>query len=238
MDVHDERRRAGTRRTHDADAPVERAEPAPEDSHLDADRVHEERVPPEDRLPAEDRVALARAEVARQREAFGGMKLGAAFFGFLAAAGTAVILTALVAAAGAAVGIGTDTDVESDDVATIGLWGAVIVSVLVLVAYYCGGYVAGRMARFDGAKQGLAVWLWALVVAAVIAVLTLAVGNEYNLFAQVNLFPRIPVDEGDLTTAGVVAAVAAAALALVGAVLGGLVGVRFHRRVDRAGVAV
>lgn len=184
---------------------------------------------------AAERVALARASVARQHEAFGGMKLGAAFFGFLAAAGMAVLLTALAVAAGTAVGVGADLD--SDEVATIGAWGAVVVGVLVLAAYYCGGYVAGRMARFDGAKQGFAVWLWAVVVAVVVAVLTAFVGAEYNLFAEVNLFPRIPVDEGDVTTAGLVAALAAAVLALVGAVLGGLVGVRFHRRVDRAGVA-
>ncbi len=219
MDVPDEHRRTATHRQPDREAPVRPDAP----------------VEPLEPAPAE-RVALARASVARQREAFGGMHLGAAFFGFLAAAGMAVILTALTVAAGAAVGIGTDTEVDSSDVATIGFWGAVVVGVLVFAAYYCGGYVAGRMARFDGAKQGFAVWLWALVIAVVVAVLTLVAGTEYNLFAQVNLFPRIPVDEGDLTTAGVIAAVAAAALALLGAVLGGLVGVRFHRKVDRAGI--
>lgn len=211
----DDRPLPPTRGDHRADTPAESLEPTPQ-----------------------ERVEQARASVARQREAFGGMKLGAAFFGFLAAAGMAVLLTALAVAAGAAVGVGVDTEVDSDDVATIGLWGAVVVGVLVFAAYYCGGYVAGRMARFDGAKQGVAVWLWALVVAVVVAVLTAFAGSEYNLFAQVNLFPRIPVDEGDLTTAGLVAAVAAAALSLVGAVLGGLVGVRFHRKVDRAGIGV
>lgn len=185
--------------------------------------------------PAE-RIALARASIARQREAFGGMRLGAAFFGFLTAAGVAVLLVALAVAGGAAVGVGVDTEVDSEDVSTIGTWGAVVVGVVVLVAYYCGGYVAGRMSRFDGAKQGVAVWLWALVFAAAVAVMSAFAGAEYNLFAQVNLFPRIPVEEGDLTTAGVLAAAGALVLALVGAVIGGLVGVRYHRRVDRAGV--
>lgn len=187
---------------------------------------------------AEDRATASREVVARQREAFGGMKLGAAFFGFLTAAGVAVLLTALLVATGAAVGIGVDTEVASDDVSTIGVWGAVVVAVLVFVAYYCGGYVAGRMARFDGGKQGFAVWLWAIVVAVIVAVLAALAGQEYNLFAQVNLFPRIPVAEGDLTTAGVAAALGAVVVALLGAVLGGLLGVRFHRRVDRAGFDV
>lgn len=205
---------ATTRADHRAETPTERpVEPVPQ-----------------------ERVEQARASLARQREAFGGMRIGAAFFGFLTAAGMAVLLAALAVAGGAAVGIGVDAEVDSQDVATIGLWGSVVVGVLVLVAYYCGGYVAGRMSRFDGAKQGLAVWLWALVIAAVVAVLTAFAGTEYNLFAQVNLFPRIPVEEGDLTTAGVAAAAGAAVLALVGAVIGGVVGVRFHRRVDRAGI--
>lgn len=229
MDVQDERRRAATRQISDTGQPVEWVERADSGAAVDPATVEP--------APAE-RVALARASAARQHEEFGGMRLGAAFFGFLAAAGMAVILTALVVAAGAAVGVGADAEVDSQDVSTIGTWGAVVIGVLVLVAYYCGGYVAGRMARFDGAKQGLAVWLWALVVAVVVAVLTLVAGREYNLFAQVNLFPRIPVEEGDLTTAGVVAALAAAALALVGAVVGGLVGVRFHRKVDRVGLGV
>ena len=38
--------------------------------------------------------------VARQKDAYGGIKVGSAFFGWLTATGTAVLLTALVAAAG------------------------------------------------------------------------------------------------------------------------------------------
>jgi hypothetical protein len=44
------------------------------------------------------------------------------------------------------------------------------------------------------------------------------------------------LDAGSLTTGAVVALVAAVVVSLVGAVLGGLAGMRFHRRVDRAGL--
>ncbi len=37
--------------------------------------------------------------------------------------------------------------------------GAITLLVLV-VAYYCGGYVGGWMDPFNGARQGLAVWVW------------------------------------------------------------------------------
>ena len=61
-------------------------------------------------------------------------------------------------------------------------------------------------------------------------------GSKYNVLAQLNSFPRIPVNEGDLTTGGIVAAVAAVAATLGGAILGGLAGMRFHRRVDKTGL--
>lgn len=99
-----------------------------------------------------------------------------------------------------------------------------------------GGYVAGRMARFDGVKQGVAVWLWALVIAVLVAVLGFVAGDQFNILGQLNSFPRLPVNEGDLTTGGIIALVAVAVVSLIGAILGGLAGMRFHRMVDRAGL--
>lgn len=179
--------------------------------------------------------------VARQRERFGGIKAGSAFFGWLTATGMAVLLTALVAAAGTAVGLANNTDVNAavnqaaQNSGTVGLVGIIVLLVILLLSYYCGGYVAGRMARFNGAKQGLMVWIWALIAAVVVAILGLVAGQKFNVLANLNSFPRIPVNEGQLTTTSIIAAVVVAAVALVGAVLGGLAGMRFHRRVDRAG---
>src|SRR3954451_4169651 len=50
--------------------------------------------------------------VAREKERFGGMKFGAAFFGWLTAIGTVVLLTAVVGAVGAALGISWATRVK------------------------------------------------------------------------------------------------------------------------------
>ncbi|MET1020574.1 MAG: hypothetical protein ABWX69_00030 [Arthrobacter sp.] len=176
--------------------------------------------------------------VAREKEQFGGIKIGSAFFGWLAATGMAVLLTALVAAAGTAVGLATNTDVNaavnSGD-QTVGLVGIIVLLVILFVAYYSGGYVAGRMARFNGAKQGLMVWVWAVIAAVIVAILGVVAGRQFNILAQLNSFPRIPVNEGELTTTSIIAAVVVAAVALVGAVLGGTAGMHFHRKVDRAG---
>ncbi|PVZ56984.1 hypothetical protein [Arthrobacter sp. H-02-3] len=180
--------------------------------------------------------------VAREKEQFGGIKVGSAFFGWLAATGTAVLLTALVAAGGTAVGLATNTDVndavnQAAGNQTIGLAGIIVLLVILLVAYYCGGYVAGRMARFNGARQGFMVWVWALIAAIVVAVLGMVAGQRFNILANLNSFPRIPVNEGELNTMSIIAAVVVAVVALVGAVIGGLAGMRFHRKVDRAGFA-
>jgi hypothetical protein len=198
-------------------------------AHLDSTRVDEA-----DRYPAEHDGDYRASVVDREQEALGGVKIGSAFFGWLAATGMAVLLTALATAGGAAVAIAQGNDAEAPE--TIGVIEAVILLVIFFVSYYSGGYVAGRMARFNGAKQGLAVWLWAIVIAVVVAVGAAVAGNEYDVMSELNNFPRIPSNEGDVTTNGIIAAVAIAAVTLIGSILVGLAGMRFHRRVDRAGL--
>jgi len=178
----------------------------------------------------------SRAVVAEQRDRFGGMKFGACFFGWLTATGTAVILTALLAAIGAGVGLTRDLNPDQAlaTAQTVGLVGGIVLLAIILVAYLAGGYVAGRMARFNGVKQGVGVWLWAIIIAVVVAVLSLVAGSQFNILGSLNGFPRVPVNEGQMTTGGLLVAILVVVVALVGAILGGLAGMRFHRRVDSA----
>ena len=131
-------------------------------------------------------VAPATADQLREEE-FGGIKWGSAFFGWLAAAGVAAILASLLAATGVALSLASDTttadisaqaDAATGTARTVGLVGGISLLVILFVAYFCGGYVASRMARFDGAKQGLAVWVWGIVVAVVVAVLVAVFGSR------------------------------------------------------------
>ncbi|WP_284981336.1 hypothetical protein [Arthrobacter sp. efr-133-TYG-118] len=177
--------------------------------------------------------------IAREKEQFGGIKIGSAFFGWLTATGMAVLLVAILAAAGIAVGLANNANV-SDAVnlassQTVGMAGIIALLVILFLSYYCGGYVAGRMARFNGVRQGLMVWFWAIIVAVLVALLGLLAGPRFNILANVNSFPRIPVNEGQLSTTGIIAAVVVAVVTLVAAVLGGLAGMHYHRKVDRAG---
>lgn len=77
-------------------------------------------------------------------------------------------------------------------------------------------------------------WLWAIIISVVVAVVSLIAGSQFNVLATLNGFTRVPINEGTLTAAGVIAAVVLIVVALIGAVLGGLAGMRYHRRVDHA----
>jgi hypothetical protein len=172
---------------------------------------------------------------ARQREEFGGINWGAAFFGWLVAVGLGALLVGLLAAAGAAVGLtelpASDTIGNSQE---IGIGGAIALLAALATAYFCGGYVAGRMSRFDGARQGIGAWLIGLTVTVVLAVAGALLGAEYNVLERLDL-PALPVGDSELASGGAVALVVVLAGSLLAALLGGKAGEQYHRKVDRAG---
>jgi len=169
----------------------------------------------------------------RQREEFGGFNLGAALLGWLVAAGIAILLTAIVSAAGAAIGF---TEVSESDArssaGTISIVGGAILLLVLGLAYFTGGYNAGRLSRFDGGRQGIGVWIIGLLVTLLLAAAGAIFGSEYNVLQRLDL-PRIPIDEGSLATGGLIALAAIVLGTLLAAFLGGKVGERYHRKVDR-----
>ena len=173
---------------------------------------------------------------ARQRDEYGGINWGAAFFGWLVAVGIGALLTALLGAAGTALALSEFDGVgeASNNAETISVVGGILIIAVALIAYFAGGYVAGRMSRFDGSRQGLGVWIWSVVIVLVLAVIGLIAGNEYNLFSDLNL-PRLPVEEGDVTTGGIIVLAAVILGTLLAAMAGGKAGERYHRKVDAVG---
>jgi hypothetical protein len=170
-----------------------------------------------------------------QRKRYGGVNWGAGFFGSLVVVAVAGLLTVAVAALVA--GLERTGDVLPAEAAgepmTVGLVAAAILLGVLAAAFYAGGYVAGRMSRFDGGRQGAAVWFFGLLLTGSVVGLWLVLGGRYRPQDQVSL-PALELSP-ELTG---VAVLGGAALLLVGsllaAVLGGKVGCRYHRKVDDA----
>lgn len=171
------------------------------------------------------------------RSQFGGFSFGSAFFGWIVASGIGVLLTALLAAAGSAIAFtsiqDSTTQALNGTVSTVGFMSGLLLLIAFAIAYYAGGYVAGRLARFDGTKQGVGVWVIGVVVALLLGGAGAAFGAKYNLLQALNL-PHLPISQGTWTTAGVVTIILILAVTLIAAIVGAQTGVQYHQQLDEA----
>jgi amino acid transporter len=177
--------------------------------------------------------------VAREKAEFGGMKFGSAFFGWLTATGLAVLLLGILSGIGVGVAAtnGDAKNAAQDNATTTTIVSAIVLLVVVFVAYFAGGYVAGRMARFNGVRQGVAVWLWAVIVTVVLAIIGVIAGSQFDVLNRLGTIPTGSIN-GNATAGGIITLVLVVILALVGAILGGLTGMRYHRKVDKVGLGL
>jgi hypothetical protein len=167
--------------------------------------------------------------IAAARDRFGGIDLPASLVGMLTAIAMLILLGGLV---GAAIGaIGYQTGLSGDNVEDISLASLIGGLVVLAIAYLVGGWTAGRIARYDGARNGVMTAVWTIVLAGALSALAAWFGSEYDVFADVQL-PQW-FDRDALTTSALVSGVAAIATMLVAGVLGGLWGTRYHRLADQ-----
>lgn len=155
---------------------------------------------------------------------YGGLDVPATVAGMLAALGTAVLLGGLLAAAGS---FGYQQGVGDR---TLSIGGLVAGMATLLVAFLVGGWVAGRIARYDGGRNGLATAVWFVLLAGIAAALGAWAGSEYDVVSRVDL-PQWFSDDatsGEAIVTGVVAVV----VMLVAGFVGGKLGARYHRRAD------
>lgn len=162
--------------------------------------------------------------IVEARRHFGGLDWLATIAGLLAAVGTLVLLSGLVGAIGS---VGYRFGASDEDLSIGGLIGGIVVLV---IAFFTGGWVAGRVARYDGGRNGIMTVVEFLILAAALAALGAWAGNEYNLFDKPDLPNWFSGD--DLGLAAVVSAVLGALVALLAGWFGGIVGARYHRRAD------
>ena len=110
----------------------------------------------------------------------------------------------------------------------------------IFLTYLCGGYVAGRLARFDGGRNGAMVLVWTFMVLLILALAAVVFSGFLPAWAGervANLVGGVLSTARDLADAGIVGivtALAAVIVALLGGFLGGRLGSRYHTEIDRA----
>lgn len=134
--------------------------------------------------------------------------------GALAALGTLLLLSSLVAAVAGT--IGYQTGVDDRDLSVGGLIGGLVV---LFVACLVGGWVAGRIAHHHGALHGLVAVAWLVVLAAVFAALAAVFGDDLDVTDEVGLPTWFSQDA--FTVTAIITGLVALALALLAGWLGG-----------------
>lgn len=185
---------------------------------------------------AREAEAIERRETARPvhpiaaaRDRFGGIDLPASLVGMLTAIAVLILLGGIV---GAAIGaIGYQTGLSGNDVEEISTASLIGGLVVLAIAYLIGGWTAGRIARYDGARNGLMTAVWTIVLAGALSALAAWFGSEYDVFANVEL-PQW-FDRDALTSTALASGLAAIATMLIAGLLGGLWGTRYHRLADQ-----
>lgn len=172
----------------------------------------------------------------QQRARYGGFHFGAAFFGWLVANSIAALLIATLAAFGGAVALTTYTTLDNltNNATVIGSFSAILVVAVLMLAYYAGGYVAGRLARFDGALQGFGTWLIGIAMTILLSAAAATLGSDYNILQQLNL-PNLPLGSNEFVGGGLATLIISIPLTLIAAIAGGKMGERYHHKVDEAG---
>jgi hypothetical protein len=181
-------------------------------------------------MASETRTAVARARTARK---YGGADFPASLSGLFAALGALAFVGSLILAGANGLDYQLNLiDIEGETLEA-SLAGAAVALAVIFVVFVFGGWVAGRMARYDGAINGMGAGLWLLLLSAIFALLGALVGPEYNAFGPAGLPDWFSAIRSDVrTTTAIILMVLFSAAALGGGYLGGRLGEEYNRKVD------
>src|SRR5918992_781420 len=163
----------------------------------------------------------------RLRHMYGGVDWLASFLGLV----FAIVLGAVFSAVAGLVLVpfGITPTLSGGQIGASVITGLALFGVLIFLTFFFGGYVAGRLARFDGGRNGAMVLVWMFIVVLILAL----AAALFSGFLPAGMAQGI----ANLVGAGVVGlvtAVAALLIALLGGSLGGRMGSRYHTEIDRA----
>ena len=113
----------------------------------------------------------------------------------------------------------------------------VVLLVAVFIAFFVGGWAAGRMARIDGGITAIAMAMWMLLAIVIFAAVGAFIGTEFNAFGQAGLPDWISqLDAEDITIAAGLATIGTILLMFVASWMGGRAGEMYRRDADRIAV--
>ena len=172
----------------------------------------------------------------RLRDMYGGVDWLASFLGFVFALVAGAIFSAVAAVVLAPLGFSLNL---TGPLGAAVITGLVLLGVLIFLTYFFGGYVAGRLARFDGGRNGAMLLVWTLLT----GLLLLLAAGVFSGFLPGGAADAIGGSMDMVLSAldglsqagivGIVVVVAALLLALIGGLLGGRLGSRYHAEIDR-----
>lgn len=146
--------------------------------------------------------------------------------GVLVAYGAVLVLLAIAAGIGSALDLET-AGISDNEWRDVGVGAAVVLGTILFASYLFGGYVAGRMGRRAGLLHGLLVFVLGLVVIAAVAAITSASADGDAITRELQS-QGVPTALDDWRDIGLLAGLGVLAAMLLGALLGGSLGERWH----------
>ena len=171
-----------------------------------------------------DRLALA------EYAGLGRLSVLSVLAGVLVSYGAFVVLAGVVTAAAGALHF--DTNLTNQQWRQLGMAGGLLAGLVLFLSYLFGGYTAGRMARRAGMRNGLLVFFFGIVIAAVAAGFLHLFGADEQIMASLRSV-GVPSSAQEWRQVGTVAGLASLAGMLLGALAGGALGERWHAKLVR-----
>lgn len=178
-----------------------------------------------------------RQDLGTIHERFGGVDTPSAIAGMFTALGVLVFLSSLLAAWFGDLAyqlnlLDPDGVLQEFEVVAF-----VVLIVAVFIAFFVGGWAAGRMARIDGGITAIAMAMWMLLVIVIFAAVGAFIGTEFNAFGQAGLPDWISqLDAEDITIGAGLATIGTILLMFVASWMGGRAGEMYRRDADRIAV--
>jgi hypothetical protein len=169
-------------------------------------------------------------DVVRSDRVRGGFSFWSVLTGVVVAFGAFFVLFSIISGILAALGV-QSSGISAEDAVNAGIAAGIGVVVAQFLSYLWGGYTAGRMARGAGLLNGIVVPILAIVIVAILGAIVAGLATSANV--ETPDAQRLPLPLGSLADIGTAVGIGLLVAMLVGGALGGMLGERWHTKLER-----